>query len=484
MNLKYLDAWLIHFLESPLNVLLACAAVLLGGLAFVWLDQVMLYVRLIVKSTLRNPLRTALTSLAIMVLVLVVTLVWSVLSLLDRVTADKTKDFKLIVTERWQIPSQMPYSYAPVLEKGAYSKPGDFVPMDSMNWTFYGGTIDPTKRTRENIIFFFGMDPAKMITIETEGEPKFDKDGRAANPKRDRDGKIVFRSMMDDLDQATEQELLDLDLACRTMKKDRQKVVVGAEKLQGMNKRVGDRITVSSFNYKGVDLEVEIIGTFPKGRYDNSSLVNVEYIREGLDKWARDNKGQKHPMADKSLNLVWLKVPDNEAFRKVADQVEGSESLTAPAVKAETASSGIASFLDSYRDLLWGVRWLLVPAILATMVLVIANAIGISVRERRTEMAVLKVLGFSPDQIMVLILGEALFIGVGSGLLSAAIAYLAINARGGLKFPIAFFPAFRIPDEAMLWGLAIGGLTAVLGSILPALTARSVKVAEVFSKTT
>ena len=60
------------------------------------------------------------------------------------------------------------------------------------------------------------------------------------------------------------------------------------------------------------------------------------------------------------------------------------------------ASSGIASFLDAYRDLLCGMRWLLVPAILVTMALVIANAISISVRERRMEMAVLKVLGFSP----------------------------------------------------------------------------------------
>ena len=56
-------------------------------------------------------------------------------------------------------------------------------------------------------------------------------------------------------------------------------------------------------------------------------------------------------------------------------------------------------------------RWLLVPAILVTMALVIANAISISVRERRTEMAVLKVLGFHPTQILLLVLGEALLIG-------------------------------------------------------------------------
>ena len=62
--------------------------------------------------------------------------------------------------------------------------------------------------------------------------------------------------------------------------------------------------------------------------------------------------------------------------------------------------------------------------------------------ERQTELAVLKVLGFRPWQILVLVLGEALLIGVGSGLLSAVATLVTINyAIGGIKFPIAFFGA-------------------------------------------
>lgn len=461
------------FVNSPLNVGLASGMVFLAVLAYLFASEWWFYARLITKSVARNVLRTVLTSLAIMVLVLVVTLVWSVLHLLDRVTSDKSSNFKAIVSERWQIPSQMPYSYVSTLERGGARTAGDVVPMDSMNWTFYGGTIDPTKRTRENIVFFFGMDPAKMITIEREPDGK---------PKRRKDGRLVFSSMMDDIDQATDEELLALDVACREMEKDRRKVVIGRDKLADLNKQVGDRITVTSFNYPGIDLEVEVIGTFPRGRYDASSLVNVQYILDGLDAWKQKN-GKPHIMAEKCLNLVWLRVPDTEAFRAVAEQIEDSPSLKSPAVKVETASSGIASFLDSYRLVLWGVRWLLVPSILITLALVIANAISISVRERRTEMAVLKVLGFTPNQIMTLVLGEALLVGVVSGTMSAAITYVAINARGGLKFPIAFFPAFQVPEEALWWGLAIGAITALAGSLLPAWSARSVKAAEVFSKT-
>ena len=72
--------------------------------------------------------------------------------------------------------------------------------------------------------------------------------------------------------------------------------------------------------------------------------------------------------------------------------------------------------LEPFRDLIWGMRWLLAPACLATILLVIANAISISVRERRLELAVLKVLGFRPYQILILVLGESLLLGVGGGL--------------------------------------------------------------------
>ena len=77
-----------------------------------------------------------------MVLVLVVTMVWSVLAFLDAATAEKQQNLKAIVTERWQIPSQMPFSYATTLCEGAAREPSDLKPLDSMTWSFYGGSTD------------------------------------------------------------------------------------------------------------------------------------------------------------------------------------------------------------------------------------------------------------------------------------------------------------------------------------------------------
>jgi putative ABC transport system permease protein len=154
-----------------------------------------------------------------------------------------------------------------------------------------------------------------------------------------------------------------------------------------------------------------------------------------------------------------------------------------PAVKCETASSGSSSFFESYKDLLWGLKWLLVPALLAIMALVMSMAISISVRERRTEMAVLKVLGFTPARILALVLGEALLVGALSGLLSGVLIYALINGTlGGIPFQLAWIGIWPILADAFWWGILFGTATSFIGSILPALSARNIKVSEVFAK--
>jgi putative ABC transport system permease protein len=403
-------------------------------------------VSLVFKSLQRNLLRTFLTSLAVMVLVFVVTLVWSFLVGLDMVMTEKAKDFKAIVTERLQVPSRMPFAYAASLEEGAYEKPGDVRPEDSMTWQFYGGTLDPTNRSWENFMFFFAMDPRKL------------------------------RSMMDDL------ENLDPGLV-EKMVANKKGALLGKARLEKINKRVGESFKVTSVTSMGIDLEFDIVGMLPEGRYDQSAIMNRDYLNDAFDLYALQHGGTKHPLADKSLGLVWLRVPDLEVFGRVSHQIESSSRYTLPAVKVETASSGIATFLEPYRDLLWGLKWLLVPALLITMSLVVANAISISVRERRTEMAVLKVLGFGPGRILGLVLGEALVVGLGSGLLSAGLTYGLIHVvMGGIKFPIAFIPIFDVYLDALWWGVLFGGITALAGSIVPAWSARTVKVSEVFAK--
>ena len=410
---------------------------------------------LTLKNIRRNPVRSTLTALGVIVLVFVVTLIWSVLWFLDQVTAERSRNFKGIVTERWRMPSQMPFPYAATLEEGAARAPGDVRPEDSMTWQFYGGSIepDPRKRTRDNTIFGFALEPRKL------------------------------RTMMDELDQLPADKAASLMEAIAGLERNpRGGIIMGRTQLERLQKRIGERFTLYGINYRDIDLEFEIVGTFPEGRYDNTVAFHRDYLLAAMDSYQQARK-RPHPLADKTLNLVWLKVTDRAAFDQLGEQITRSPLYANPSVKFETASSGIASFLEAYRDLIWGMRWLLGPAIVFTLALVLSNAISISVRERRTEMAVLKVLGFRPSQILLMVLGEAVLLGGLSGLVSSAATYLVINqVFGGLKFPIAFFPAFFIPEAALWWGLALGAGTALLGSLVPAWNTRSVRVADVFAK--
>ncbi len=408
---------------------------------------------LILKNVRRNVLRTSLTSLGTIALVLVVTLVWSILQFLSDQTSEKKQNIKAIITEKWQLPSQMPLAYVASLRDGAAKEPSDIHPSDSMTWQFYGGSLDPARRDPKLRMFAFAMQPEKLLT------------------------------MMDGLDTLQGEERRSLEVAVEKMKTNRATIIMGEDILKQIERRVGDKITLYGINYSGINLEFEIVGSFTTARYAKSSAFDCEYLNAALDVYPSTHNGQKHPLADKTLNLVWLKVDNPEAYAKMAEQIESSPDYRSPPVKCEVSSNAIAAFLAGFRDIIWGMRWILGPAALASLSLIIANAISIGVRERRMELAVMKVLGFRPYQILILVVGESLLLGGGSGLISSGGTYCVVNLIfGGIDFPIAFFPKFDIPLAALWWGPAIGSAAAILGSIIPASQACRVKVSEVFSK--
>ena len=410
---------------------------------------------LLLQNLARNPVRTALTMLGTIVLVVAVTFIWSILTFLDEATAEKNSNLKAIVSEQWRVPSQMPQSYARPLQEGAARDADDYKvpPQDSMTWSFFGGSLDPASKTFENAMFAFCLEPDKLLT------------------------------MMDELDELQPEPKAELATAVERMKKNRRGAIVGRGALEKLKKQVGDRIVLHGINYKDINLELEIVGTFPEGRYDPLAAINIEYLIAALDVYKREHRGTPHPLEDKTLNLVWLRVPDMATFQKVSQQISESPSFTNPAVKIETQAAGIGTWMEAYRDLIWAFRFLIAPAIIATLASIIANAISISVRERQLEFAVMKVLGFRPNQRLGLVIGESLLLGGLAGLIgSAGTLYIVNNYFGGIKFPIAFFGIFMIPTAALIWGPAIGVGASFIGSFLPAWSARSVKAAEVFAK--
>src|SRR5262249_39724540 len=252
---------------------------------------------LILKNLRRNLLRTTLTCLALFVLVFIVMVIWSFLHLFDRITEAKAGEQKAIVTERWQFPSMMPWSYEAALRSDLEQLPAPHRPTGYMSWSFYGGSLDPNKRTPENSLFMFVMAPEALTMLDEWDDP----------------GKKLETLLKNNLDG----------------------ILIGRDKLKSFNKKVGDEITVTSMNFKGIDLRFRILAVLPSmtGRYDQSAIMNQQYLLRALDDYKRKNNGTPHPMADKCLALFWFQAKDLKSIEVATESLEAPGKFTQPAVK-------------------------------------------------------------------------------------------------------------------------------------------------------
>jgi putative ABC transport system permease protein len=417
----------------------------------------MKFLSLIVKNLRRNKVRTALTALAVVFLVVIFSMIATVLRFLNLAMTAQAKDVALVITERYRFPSRFDRRYleqiaAPgsSLHQRLRTLPGFHADQCTL-WNFAAFTLDPEAKDKDLQVTIIATLPDKM------------------------------RTMIGGL------ETLDAELCARMQKPPRSRqdnigILVGPDRLAKLNKKVGDVFKALCLNLREgvsgrrqlIEMEFEVVGELPaQSQWASGAFMDYAY----LDRVLKEKKNE----FDGMVNLGWVKVDDPETAEKLVGLVEHD----VPDVKCETASAGVSRFLEPYKGLLDGIKFLLIPAIMVVMTVIVANAISITVRERTTEMAVLKVLGFRPPQILALVLGEGVLLGAVGGLVGVGLTYWLINqVAGGIKIPFAFFPIFFVPVQVFWWGPALGAATAFLGGIVPAWHARGVKVSEVFSKVT
>ncbi len=437
----------------PFTIMLFAAEIVLARMASLPASLALLLVR----SLRRNRMRTAITFVSTFVLVFVVGGLWSVLHYLDQLLSDQARAPRLVVTEKWQLSSQMPMSYAGSLAQGASRRANDVRPTDSMTWQVYVGTTEPANPSPDNSVIGIAMEPAKVLTM-------FDD---------------IFTEMNSERGQAKTHRRELLETYVHQLERNKRGILLGARRMQALNKRIGERINLFGMQYRNIDLEFEIVGVLVGGRLSDLGVFNREYLNDTFDSYTR-KFGFKHPMESKSLTTMWLQMTDQEACARVADQIEHSGLYQSPAVKSQTFSAYVSAALDAYADLIWGLRWVLSPAVLLIMTLVMANSIGISVRERAPEIAVLKVIGFRAWQVLLLILGEPMLIGALAGLLSAVCSRLLVNV---LLNQYSDNPIdIDVPIQALWWCPVAGFLSGLVGSVMPAWSACRLKAAQVFAR--
>ena len=165
------------------------------------------------------------------------------------------------------------------------------------------------------------------------------------------------------------------------------------------------------------------------------------------------------------------------AISKAIDAVfENSDAQT----KTETEAAfraGFVSLAGNLALLLNGIG----IAVTFTILLVTANTMSMAVRERRTEIAVLKTLGFPSRLVMGLVLAESLVIGALGGAVGLLLSRAMIKALPWLPFigdAVRGFPNLGLSPVVASLGLGNALLLGLLAGLVPALGAYRGKIAD------
>jgi putative ABC transport system permease protein len=111
--------------------------------------------------------------------------------------------------------------------------------------------------------------------------------------------------------------------------------------------------------------------------------------------------------------------------------------------------------------------------------LVVGNTMAQAVRERTSELAVLKTLGFSGIGVLTLVLAESFLIAFAGGGVGLGAAWLVVengDPTGGL------LPSFELTARDLATGVALMVGVGLFAGLLPSLAAMQIRITDALRK--
>ena len=115
-------------------------------------------------------------------------------------------------------------------------------------------------------------------------------------------------------------------------------------------------------------------------------------------------------------------------------------------------------------------------AVVTTTLFVAINTMAMSVRERTTEIAVMRTLGFPSATIFLLVAGEGLLMSILGGVVGVALARTIVNPN--FLQAGAFIPEIGVNNANVITGLGLSVLIGVLAGLIPATMASRLKIVD------
>jgi len=254
-------------------------------------------------------------------------------------------------------------------------------------------------------------------------------------------------------------------------KADRQGIVIGRVLADRYGWKKGDRLPLKSSIFRKQNnsdtWEFNIIGIYTvenSAGWDNqSAMFHYDYYNESL----MFGKGE--------IGWMTVKVDDPNQAEVVAKRIDAQFANSSDETKTGTEKAFTKQFMEQMGNI-GKILVSVVFAVFFTMLLVTANTMAQSVRERTNEIGVLKTLGFSSGSVLRLVIGEALFLTVLGGLIGFGLAYLGVGALAPTMKQ--YFPIFEIDISSFVTAIVLMVSLGVITGLWPAVSAMRLKIVD------
>jgi len=326
------------------------------------------YIPLIVRNCWRNRRRTVLTVLSVGVSMCLLGILLAIYHAFYFRQADPYEAQRLVTRNRVSLVFSMPEFYREKIRK----IPGVREVIIS-NW--YGG-VYKDRRDPKNMFARFATEPERLFAVY--GEYKIPEEQKQA------------------------------------FMKERTACVVGMDLVRKLGFKLGDRVTLQGDIYPGT-LELTVRGIFESHRNSEILYFHRKYLEEGL---STGRKGQ--------AGIFTILSESTDAVPRIAKTVDEEFRNATVQTRTETEQAfalSFVSFLGNVKVFLLSIC----AAVTFTIVLVSANTMAMSVRERVREIGVLRTLGFTPTTVMGIVLGEAAAICLVGGGVGCLLSWAMLN---------------------------------------------------------
>jgi len=373
--------------------------------------------RFVTKSAFRNKRRSILTVLSITFSLLLLTFMMTIWHgfYIDKGSTESA--LRLITRHRVSLTQAMPISYREKIRTIT-----GVVAVAPTNW--FGGQYKDPKP--ENFFAQFGTDPDEAFKVLTD-----------------------FKIPADQL---------------AAWQHDQAGVVVDSELAKKFGWKIGDRIMLQGTIYP-VNLELTIRGMYTAPEPTSSVYFNQKYVEEAVA-FAKGNAGTFSILADSADDVP-----------KVAAAVDAMFHNSPQPTKTETEKAFQLGFINSIGNVKAFILSICFAVVFATL-LVSANTMAMSIRERTREVAVLKTLGFTRQTILGLYIGEGVIVTLIGGVLGSLLGAGLITALTHAPGMGLFLAGMKVTGSTFLLAVFVAAMVGFLSAIVPAYHAAKVDIVE------